>query len=243
MFAALNKKFRQLVGLLSVGPVLVPSAAVHVASSRATEITLIAQAALNQTANIQEWRSSTGAVLVSVRNVSGVGYASLGRYEFSAEPATRYIDSGLWTSNLAIELRAPLVRISGNSGSGESHLSVATATVSGLTSTWLYTGLGVHLLIQPKDSDGIVDRLPGSLHLRGAAVHVNNTTNVTGGSVVIAGGSGAADPAGIGGDVTLDGGVTGGGGKGNIIMGTLPTASAGLPAGALWNDSGTLKIA
>ena len=28
----------------------------------------------------------------------------------------------------------------------------------------------------------------------------------------------------------------------NIIMPVLPTSSAGLPTGALWNDSGTLKI-
>lgn len=31
--------------------------------------------------------------------------------------------------------------------------------------------------------------------------------------------------------------------SGNIIMPNLPTSSAGLPTGALWNDSGTLKIA
>lgn len=30
---------------------------------------------------------------------------------------------------------------------------------------------------------------------------------------------------------------------GNILMPTLPTSSAGLPSGALWNDLGTLKIA
>lgn len=30
---------------------------------------------------------------------------------------------------------------------------------------------------------------------------------------------------------------------GNIIMPNLPTASAGLPTGALWNDAGTIKIA
>jgi len=30
--------------------------------------------------------------------------------------------------------------------------------------------------------------------------------------------------------------------RGNIVFGNLPTSSAGLPTGALWNDAGTVKI-
>jgi hypothetical protein len=30
--------------------------------------------------------------------------------------------------------------------------------------------------------------------------------------------------------------------RGNIVFGNLPTSSAGLPTGAIWNDSGTIKI-
>jgi len=30
--------------------------------------------------------------------------------------------------------------------------------------------------------------------------------------------------------------------RGNIVFGNLPTSSAGLPTGALWNDGGTVKI-
>jgi hypothetical protein len=30
--------------------------------------------------------------------------------------------------------------------------------------------------------------------------------------------------------------------RGNIVFGNLPTSSAGLPTGAIWNDAGTLKI-
>lgn len=38
------------------------------------------------------------------------------------------------------------------------------------------------------------------------------------------------------GDITLDA-------NGNVILTGLPTSSVGLPAGALWSDGGTLKIA
>ena len=30
--------------------------------------------------------------------------------------------------------------------------------------------------------------------------------------------------------------------RGNVVFGNLPTSSAGLPTGAIWNDAGTLKI-
>jgi hypothetical protein len=30
--------------------------------------------------------------------------------------------------------------------------------------------------------------------------------------------------------------------RGNVVFGNLPTSSAGLPTGAIWNDAGTIKI-
>jgi hypothetical protein len=30
--------------------------------------------------------------------------------------------------------------------------------------------------------------------------------------------------------------------NGKVIFGNLPTSSAGLPTGAIWNDAGTIKI-
>lgn len=47
---------------------------------------------------------------------------------------------------------------------------------------------------------------------------------------------------GTGGDLILSPGI-GTVADGNIILQALPTSSAGLPSGAIWNDSGTLKIA
>jgi hypothetical protein len=68
-----------------------------------------------------------------------------------------------------------------------------------------------------------------------------STGGSTGGDVTIEGGAGLGE---IGGNVYLRGGQGGmGGTDGFIVLLSLPTSSAGLPSGALWNDTGTLKIA
>ena len=78
------------------------------------------------------------------------------------------------------------------------------------------------------------------------------STSGNGGTTLIVGGE--APTNGNGGNVTIIGGTAAGGGTNgsiglqvgagaNITMSGLPTSSAGLPGGALWNDAGTLKIA
>jgi hypothetical protein len=68
----------------------------------------------------------------------------------------------------------------------------------------------------------------------------------SGGALKIIGANGASASSGAanGGDVTIRGGTGYGTGRnGVIIMDTLPTSSAGLPTGALWNNGGVLNIA
>lgn len=67
-------------------------------------------------------------------------------------------------------------------------------------------------------------------------------TSSPGGSISITSGNGGNDSNG--GNLTLKAGTgTGTGVAGNIIILNLPTSAAGLPTGALWNNSGVLNIA
>jgi hypothetical protein len=54
---------------------------------------------------------------------------------------------------------------------------------------------------------------------------------------------GTAGSGGTKGDLILNSNPTGAGTRGYLVIQNLPTSSAGLPTGAIWNDSGTLKIA
>lgn len=93
----------------------------------------------------------------------------------------------------------------------------------------------------PKDSTGVYT---GAGHTtavvggQGSSV----TTGGAGGALTLTGGAAAGSGNNNGGNVTLEGGApTGTGTRGAIILSNLPTSSAGLPSGALWDDAGTIK--
>lgn len=90
------------------------------------------------------------------------------------------------------------------------------------------------------------DTAPNSFSIIGANAYASASTNLSGGNLVFTAGSGASGSSGAahGGNVTISGGTGyGTGHAGYIILSNLPTSAAGLPTGAVWNDSGTLKIA
>jgi hypothetical protein len=69
-------------------------------------------------------------------------------------------------------------------------------------------------------------------------------TGALGGEARVYGGAAAGSGNNNGGNVVIQGGApTGSGTRGSVFILNLPTSSAGLPSGALWNDTGTLKIA
>lgn len=69
-------------------------------------------------------------------------------------------------------------------------------------------------------------------------------TGAHGGEARVYGGTAAGSGNNNGGNVVIQGGApTGSGTRGRVLILNLPTSSAGLPSGALWNDTGTLKIA
>ena len=105
------------------------------------------------------------------------------------------------------------------------------------------TALTANFGAAPKDATG---SYTGAGHttaiIGGQASSV--TTGGAGGALTLTGGAAAGSGNNNGGDVTITGGVaTGTGTRGNVLITNLPTSSAGLPTGALWNDAGTLKIA
>lgn len=69
-------------------------------------------------------------------------------------------------------------------------------------------------------------------------------TGAAGGNASLIGGAAAGSGNNNGGNVTITGGApTGSGTRGNVLITNLPTSSAGLPTGALWNNAGVLNIA
>lgn len=70
------------------------------------------------------------------------------------------------------------------------------------------------------------------------------STGAAGGNASLIGGAAAGSGNNNGGNVTITGGApTGSGTRGNVLITNLPTSSAGLPTGALWNNAGVLNIA
>lgn len=69
-------------------------------------------------------------------------------------------------------------------------------------------------------------------------------TGSAGGSASLRGGNARGGGNNNGGDVIIQGGdPTGSGTRGQISILNLPTSSAGLSTGMIWNDAGTLKVA
>jgi len=108
----------------------------------------------------------------------------------------------------------------------ESH-TAGTATYGATDKDWsgAYTGAGHNCLFRGgRGSSQGTGGAGGSATLRGG--NARGSGNNNGGNVVIEGG----DP-------------TGTGTRGRVSITNLPTSSAGLSTGMLWNDAGTLKVA
>lgn len=73
-------------------------------------------------------------------------------------------------------------------------------------------------------------------------VSSNNSDNGAGSDVTLQAGPGG-DVSGNGGNINLNVGTATSGNAGLVIISALPTSASGLPSGALWNSSGTLKVA
>lgn len=90
------------------------------------------------------------------------------------------------------------------------------------------------------------DTATAAFSIIGNAANASAITNLVGGAITISAGNGASGSSGDahGGNLNLSGGTGyGTGHHGYIVMSNLPTSSAGLPAGALWNNSGVLTVA
>lgn len=89
-----------------------------------------------------------------------------------------------------------------------------------------------------------VDYSGKDLTIQGPSAYPSASTNLDGGTMTVQGGDGASGSAGDadGGNLRLRGGTGyGTGSNGLVLMDSLPTSDPTV-AGALWNDSGTLKV-
>jgi len=108
----------------------------------------------------------------------------------------------------------------------------------------LNTTVGV-FVVEPlaRDAVGVYTGQGHTMQVRGGDGH-SATTGAAGGALQLYGGDAKGSGNNNGGSITLQGGApTGTGTRGAIIIQSLPTSSAGLSTGTLWNDAGTLKIA
>ena len=94
-----------------------------------------------------------------------------------------------------------------------------------------------------KDYNGAYTGVGHSCVFRGGR-GTTQGTGAAGGSASLLGGDARGSGNNNGGDVVISGGApTGTGTRGRVSITNLPTSSAGLSTGMLWNDAGTLKIA
>lgn len=94
-----------------------------------------------------------------------------------------------------------------------------------------------------KDYNGAYTGAGHNCVFRGARGSAQGTGGA-GGSATLRGGNARGSGNNNGGNVVIEGGdPTGSGTRGRVSILNLPTSSAGLTTGMLWNDAGTLKIA
>jgi hypothetical protein len=187
--------------------------------------------------------STAGAKLASWSNngtekayIDKDGWVYSRRFVWTDDPPNRYHTSDLWKNNLGVTIDAADIYL--KPGYGSARLQVRSETIDTVTDCIDLNGdVGKHFHVHALDSDGIADRLAGTLYLEGGGSHASNTTNIDGGNVDIKGGA-ANHATGDGGDVVIAGGATTGGVDGKITLSSVFNVNAsytvsGLPTGAV----------
>ena len=238
-------------GRLSIGAGASPAAVLHVASDSASEIPMIAQGAASQTAALQEWRNSSGTVIASVgaTNTDGVRLFGSGRSRLTLksdgnDPVVTNDGSSAIHLFFARNL-TDYIKLDGDTRCAAFYNDSNKQVQIGFTTPTIYcTHYDADFVIQGHTRS--VDEVRRAVYIKGGPQHASATTNLVGGHLYLVGGLGASGSAGAahGGNLYLRGGTGyGTGHAGYVIADNLPTSSAGLPTGAIWNDAGTLKIA
>lgn len=162
----------------------------------------------------------------------------------ASDPTNRYIDpASIWVSNLGMEIRstASFVTLRGGSAANASWRVDDDAFLGAIWGTGDKT-----YTIGAIDQDAVASRGIFNLTIQAGSANASPGAgaSIYGGDLTLNAGNGASGEAGAahGGDINLTAGTGyGTGNDGNIIMASLPTSDPTV-AGALWNDSGTLKV-
>ncbi len=190
--------------------------------------------------------STTGAKLASFKNsgVEKIAFNKDGSVVFGADlpnQSLTYSTSSGYEATLSTLYGFKFVGyISASSDkNSDSGAGRASFGIDGL----LFEPLTKDIKIEFRENWGY-DQAVKKLYITGAGNWAGATTNLLGGDVIISGGKGSSGSSGNahGGNVEIKGGTGyGTGHNGYVMMTNLPTSNPSV-TGALWNDSGTLKV-
>ena len=198
-----------------------PAAVVHAVANSSTEIPLIAQQGLNSTVNTQEWRNNAGTIGAYLWIDSS---NTMFRLQRTADTARYIAVENLGASSQLVVRGVGLLQT--NNTSSPAIVNLMTLCVSDCKWQFYASGGGQRThTISGGDPPSNVTQDGNNLVLRGGDSADAGGTDRNGGHLYLRGGT--AKGAGI---------------HGHVIISDLPTSPVGLPANALWNDSGTLKI-
>jgi hypothetical protein len=196
----------------------------------ASRIGQIIQAAAGQTANLQEWRDSAGVVIGSIESNGNARFRA-GNYGGTDRVIINSSLAGV--SGLQLYQSAAFFNQNGEilynvtSGDQANFGGIRIRNISTLNPT-------IH---SPKDLVITSQFAPTSGSSTYTQILLNSTINQTGGASGITRGlyvnptiTAAADYRAIETE------------QGNVLFKNLPTSSAGLPTGAIWNNGGVLNI-
>jgi len=214
-------------------------------ASLATEVPLTVKAAASQTANLTEWQDNAGTNLTWVDKLGNIylqGAASR-LFRIYMEGSNPVLDATVGAASARISLKGAPVRLMGNvEFSNVTNQIMAQIITSSFDVQLIGNTAGSFSISIPQSSNG--NQGNETLSITGQTAEELSTNVIVGGDVVITAGDGASASAGAadGGDLILQGGTGYGTGRqGLILASNLPTSDPTV-AGALWNDSGTLKI-
>jgi hypothetical protein len=242
---------------MSIGAGAAPAGKVHVQSGAASEVGLVVQGATSQTAALQEWRNSAGTVLASLLAAQRLAFGSS---YFGIGPDANHLDIApagsvvLRVITNRIELSQPLL-FGGTPSTRRNAVGIGTRNAVPAIGTQPGGGGRDALFVS---ADGLANNTAANREADGF-------TFVTGaGGAPVSGDANGGDGGNF--NVALGaGGAKSGTGNdgapgafivktranvvrfavdemGRIFAPSIPTSSAGLPAGAVWSDGGTLKI-
>lgn len=242
---------------ISFGAGASPVGKVHVQSGAASEVALVVQGAASQTAALQEWRDSAGTVLSSIttnRRINfGPAYVGIG-----ADTNFIHIAPGGSVSMNVVTNRIEMAMpVTFNSSPGTLRRAIGSIARNSIPATGNQPGgggtdlafVGTNGLNNNTATNREADGFTFITGNGGAPVS-GDANGGDGGNFNVAlgaagSGSGSGSPGAPGRLIVKDrsGNIRFSvDQQGNVFFGALPTSSAGLPVGAVWNDGGTLKI-